>query len=198
MLKYSLLQGFKKSWNTKEKTKHKYLWSLIFKGFVTLSISPGLLSTQMLKSLEWECAFTRVRDVCSLQPADVYREKSCGGWGWALRKLQNWAWVPWWSRTELLVMHSLQKDERNIFLNGSHVTSCGNDKFSQSKWRIWEKIKKLKFNSHEKIMKTKSLSLFFFFFILRKSMSQLYLYIPEQVRPPLCGKRNWQPRGDIF
>lgn len=144
MLKYSLLQGFKKSSNTKEKTKHKYLWSLIFKGFVTLSISPGLLPTQMLKSLEWECAFTWVRDVCSVQPADVYREKSCGGWGWALRKLQNWAWVPWWSRTELLVTHSSQKDERNIFLNGSHVTSCGNDKFSQLKTENMGKKKKAK------------------------------------------------------
>ena len=127
-----------------EKTKHKYLWSLIFKGFVTLSISPGLLPTQMLKSLEWECAFTWVRDVCSVQPADVYREKSCGGWGWALRKLQNWAWVPWWSRTELLVTHSSQKDERNIFLNGSHVTSCGNDKFSQLKTENMGKKKKAK------------------------------------------------------
>ena len=148
-----------------------------------MSIPPGLLSTQMLKSLEWDYAFTWVRDVCSLQPADAYGEKSCVGWGWALRKLQNWALAPWWSRTELLVMHSSQKDERDIFLNGSHVTSYGNDKFSQSKAEYIKKKKQLKFNPQEKIMKPKNFSLFFFFFfIIRKSMSQLYLYIPEQVK----------------
>ena len=78
-------------------------------------------------------------------------------------------------------MHSSQKDERDIFLNGSHVTSYGNDKFSQSKAE-YKKKKQLKFNTHEKIMKTKSFSVFFFSFIIRKNMSQLYLYIPEQVK----------------
>ena len=60
-------------------------------------------------------------------------------------------------------MHSSQKDERDVFLNVSHVTSYGNDKFSQSKAEyILKKKKQLKFNTHEKIMKTKSFSVFFF------------------------------------
>lgn len=62
-------------------------------------------------------------------------------------------------------MHSSQKDERNIFLNASHVTSYGNNKLSQFKTENMEKKKnQLKFNSHEKIMKTKSLCFFLLFF----------------------------------
>lgn len=41
-------------------------------------------------------------------------------------------------------MHSSQKDERDIFLNGSHVTSYGNDKFSQSKAEYIKKKKTAK------------------------------------------------------
>lgn len=86
---------------------------------------------------------------------------------------------------------SSQKYKSHIFFNDSHITLNGSDSFSQTKTEDMQ-------NNANLHLCSSLWKILFIFIYLRKSMSQLHLCPLEQVRPPLCGNRNWQHRGDIF